>query len=177
MNMTDILIIVCLLGFMILGFRDGFLKKVFGVLGFWAGFVLGIKFMLPLGQKYTEWLSFAEDTSLVVAFLTIFVLTGLIVNFSYRWYGRSSSESLKPVSRVAGALIGGFQGLLAASLMLLMFNAFDIPSDESRNNSLFYTDVAGITPSVFDYSTQWIPESKTFFEELNGKLKISKITQ
>ncbi len=171
MNLTDVLILVGLLLYTVLGWRDGLMKKVFGVIGFWGGLIIATKFMEYLGIQMVHWFSVDEDTAYVLAFCTIFVIISLVVNLSYRWFGKVGTESLSTFSRIGGAVLGIAQGLVAVSLILLMFNIFDIPSEETQNDSLLYNDTMQIAPEVFDYSTSWIPDSKMFFDEMKGKLK------
>lgn len=171
MNVTDILILLGMAVYMLLGFRDGFLKKLFTILGLWGGLVIATKYMVPLGDQFTEWLGSSDETSVILAFVSIFLTVTIVVNLFYRWFGRSDTESLKFVSRLAGSILGAAQGAVAISLLLLMFNVFDIPSVDSQNESLLYTEWVQIAPTVFDYSTQWLPESKKFFEEVEGKLQ------
>ena len=49
MNTTDIGILLGVLFFVVLGFRDGLMKKVFGTLGFLGGLICATKFMGDLG--------------------------------------------------------------------------------------------------------------------------------
>ncbi len=171
MNLTDILILAGLLLYTVIGYRDGLMKKIFGVIGFWGGLIMATKFMESLGLQMVRWFSVDEDTAYVLAFCTIFLLVSLVVNLSYRWFGKTGTESLSPFSRIGGALLGMAQGFVAVSLILLMFNIFDIPSETTQNESLLYNDTVQFAPAVFDYSTSWIPDSKMFFDEMKGKLK------
>ena len=171
MNLTDIAILVVFITFLILGFRDGFLKKIFGILGFWGGLVVATKFMTPLGEKFTEWFGLTEEAAIVVAFCSIFILISLVANFSYRWFGKTGTESLNTFSRIGGALLGAAQGLVAISLILIMAQLYDIPSEESQDESLLYEQSLQVAPAVFDYSTEWIPGSKAFLDELKGKIR------
>jgi|ERR1041384_1908718 uncharacterized membrane protein required for colicin V production len=171
MNVTDILILLGLAAYLLLGFRDGFLKKVFAILGLWGGLVIATKYMVPLGDQYTAWFGTSDELSEILAFATLFLAVTLIVNLFYRWVGKTDTESLKFVSRIAGALLGLAQGSVAISLLLLMFNVFDLPSTDSQSDSLLYHDTINIAPAVFDYSTTWIPDSKAFFDEVEVKLQ------
>ncbi len=171
MNVTDILVLLGLAAYMLLGFRDGFLKKVFAILGLWGGLVIATKYMVPLGDQYTAWFGFGDELSDILAFASLFLAVSVVVNLFYRWVGKTDTESLKFVSRIAGAILGLAQGAVAISLLLLMFNVFDLPSTDSQNESMLYHDTINIAPAVFDYSTQWIPDSKAFFEEVEGKLQ------
>ena len=174
MNTLDILIIGGISLYIVLGFRDGIFKKFLGILGFWGGFVLAVKFMSPFSEVIAEWLDLSTEAALIVAFFAILLVAVISVNILYRWFGKSGSDTLQIRTRVAGALLGGAQGLIAVSLFLIMLRIFDEPSEEARKESTLYNKTVKIAPSVFDYSTQWMPASKAFYEEV--KSKIDKFT-
>lgn len=171
MTAIDIIILIGLLLYMILGFRDGLLKKVFGILSFWGGLIIATKLMVPVGDLFTEWIGFSHEVSLIFAFGFLFLVISVGVNFAYRKFGSSDSESLKIFSRICGVILGACQGMLAMSLLLIMFSLFDIPSKETKEESLFYDQTYQFAPTIFNYTTQWIPGSKNFMDELKSKIE------
>ena len=114
---------------------------------------------------------------MILGFLFVFLFFVLAVNLSYRWFGRSGSDTLSSGSRIAGSFLGAVQGAVAISLVLLMLRISDVPSEATRKESVFYSSFIQIAPMVFDYSTTWIPESKTFLEVLKDKFEKFNITQ
>ncbi len=175
--MIDVLIALSLLMYIVLGFRDGFFKKLFGIIGFWGGLICATKFFPAFGDVLRGWLDFSKDTSYVLAFLLIFLVISILLNLFYRWFGQSGSNTIKVTSRIAGAIMGGGQGAVAISLFLLMLNIFDQPSKDDKKNSMLYKQVLNFAPLVFDYSMTWVPESKAFLDELKasfGQLHISE---
>ncbi len=166
MNITDILILLVVLLFVLIGFRDGFFKKIFGILGFLGGLICATKFMAPMADYGSGWLGLGSETSLILAFFSIFLLVIIVVNLFYRWFGESGAETLKYWSRLLGGFLGAAQGAVAVSLVLLMFDQFGMPSEETKHDSLFYGNSVIIAPKVFDYMTKWLPASKKFEEEL-----------
>jgi uncharacterized membrane protein required for colicin V production len=171
MNTTDILIIVGILFFVALGVRDGFFKKLYGIIGFIGGLVAATKFMSPLADIFVESIGISRDGALIFAFFIIFAGIILMTNLFYRWFGQSSGESVHLWSRIAGGLLGAAQGLLAVSLVLVMLDFFQIPEEETKRESLFYEDVYPLAPTIFDYTTRWMPDSKRFFDEVKGKIE------
>ena len=138
MTTVDILIIVTVGLFMALGFRDGLLKKIFAIMGFFTGLICATKFMIPAGEFLARWASLSKENSNVFAFFLIFVLIIIIENLFYHWFGTSGSENLSIRSRLAGTFVGAAQGTVVVSLILLMFSVFEIPSEESRSASNLY---------------------------------------
>ncbi|RCK77290.1 MAG: hypothetical protein IGBAC_1599 [Ignavibacteriae bacterium] len=88
----------------------------------------------------------------------------------YKWLS-TKSTILKLINRFAGAILGAVQGILIASLVLLVLKFGDIPSEETRNDSLLYKDIVNVTPKVFDFFLGVVPESKSFFEEVQKHLE------
>lgn len=174
MNTTDILILVGILLFIALGARDGFFKKLYGIIGFIGGLVAATKFMSSLADILVESIGISHDGAIIFAFFLILGGVILMANLFYRWFGQSSGESIHLWSRIAGGLLGAAQGLLAVSLVLVMLDLFQIPGEESKNESTFYADVYPLAPTLFDYSTRWLPDSKKFFDEIRGKIESPK---
>lgn len=171
MTPVDYFIIFGVASSMALGFRDGFFKKLYGILAFWGGLILAVKFMDPFSETILEWFDFSMEVCMILAFFIIFLLTVVAGNLLYRWFGSGSSEMLQIRTRVAGALLGGGQGLVAISLLLIMFNLLEIPSEEEQKESTLYKETIRVAPTVFDYSTQWMPSSQQFFEVIKSKIE------
>ena len=171
MTITDILIIAGLLVYIAMGFRDGFFKKIFGILGFLVGLVVATKLLSPAGEMVQGWLDFSRETSLVIAFCIIFLSISVVLNLFYRWFGTSGSDTLKMWSRFGGAIIGAGQGAVAISLILFLLNIFGELSEETKRDSSLYQPMIEVAPVVFDYTVTWIPESKDFLQTLEENFK------
>ncbi len=170
MTMIDMLIIFGITLFVALGFRDGLFKKMYSLLGFWGGLILAIKFMSPFSEVIAAGFDFSTEVCLILAFFIIFLAAVVITNLIYRWFGQSATDTIPILSRIAGAFLGGFQGLVAISLVLIMFNILDVPSEDEQKEAVLYKKTMRIAPKVFDYSTQWIPSTKSFYEEIKAKI-------
>ncbi len=171
MAITDICILVGIALFALLGFRDGFFRKLFGIMGLIIGLLAATRFMGDLGENIVRWLDFSPDVSYVLAFSFLFMFSMVIVNILYRWFGRSSRETLSMRSRFVGAILGIGQGLVSVSLLLIMFGIFDIPASDERDSAVFYEPIRDIAPTVYNYTTSWLPESKDFFELVKTKFE------
>lgn len=171
MNSLDIFVIIGIALFFVLGFRDGFSKKIFGFCGIWGGLIASIKLLDPVCEVLRQWLDFSPEVSVVVAFFVIFFICVLGVNILYRWFGKSASDTISIRMRIFGGILGLGQGVVTVSLILLMLSLFDSPSDEDKKSSVLYKKTIGIAPFVFDYSTRWLPSSKAFFDEIKAKIE------
>ena len=171
MTTTDILIIIGVLLFIILGIRDGFFKKIFGILGFLGGLICATKFMTILGDIFIDAIGLSREASIIISFFIIFIFVIVVVNLFYRWFGASGGDAIKPWARISGGLLGAVQGVIAVSLILVMLSFFEIPSEEEKADSLLYIETIHVAPLVYDYTTRWMPDSKQFFDELGQKIE------
>jgi uncharacterized membrane protein required for colicin V production len=176
-DVTDILIGVGIFLFAALGFRDGFMRKIFGILGFWGGLIFATKFMNPLGEFFNHMIGLSSEIALILSFCVIFLAITLFVNLVYRWTGDTTRGTLPISSRFAGAILGAGQGVVAVSLILLMLNIFDVPAPESRKDSTLYHTSIKVAPAVFNYSTKWMPRSRAFIDEVKVTLQTFSIVQ
>ena len=176
MTITDISVLAGLVFFIILGFRDGFFRRIFGLMGFLAGFVLATKFMSPLGDSINEVSGFSKEISHILGFLSIFLAVVLIEILFYRWVGKTRGEELKVLSRLAGGILGAIQGCMVVSLVLILLSIYDLPSEKDRQGSYSYHRIYHFAPIVFNRFTSWMPESKAFFDQLKQDFQNLKIS-
>jgi len=169
MVIIDLLVILILIAAIIMGIKDGFFKKVFGVMGFWTGFVLATKYMGVVAGWLISWLDLGTDAAHIIGYGLIFTIVVVAVNLSYRWFGQTGKETLSTKSRIAGGLFGFTEGLVLASLLFVGMSIFNEPDDTTRRESVFYYPLVTFAPDVFDYTLSWIPDNKIFVEELKGK--------
>jgi len=169
--MLDIYIILGISTFMVIGFRDGFSKKVFGFFGVWSGLIAAIKLLDVTSDLMTQWVSTDPETSVAFAIGLTLLLSVVLVNLSFRWFGQTGDDTLNIKNRIAGAVLGGCQGLIAVSTVLILLGLFDTPGEEDRESSTLYGGMVKLAPFVFDYSTRWMPSSMSFKEELSAKLE------
>ncbi len=167
---VDILILLTVVIFTLFGFKDGFFRKVFSILSFIIGFIAATKFMGKVGKLIMDWFEFSPLFSYLAAFFLILLSVIILFTLIYKWLSTKSTV-LKLINRFAGAILGAIQGILIASLVLLVLKFGDIPSEETRNDSLLYKDIINVTPKVFDFFLSAVPESKSFFEEIQKQLE------
>lgn len=170
MVMLDLLIVLILIASTLLGIKDGFFKKVFGVLGFWFGFVLATKYMGVVAGWLISWLDMDSDGAHIIGYGTIFTAVVVAVNLGYRWFGQTGKETLSPKSRIAGGVFGFAEGLVLASLLLLAMSVFGEPDDRTKRESAFYYPLVTVAPDVFDYSLSWMSSGREFVDEIRSRI-------
>jgi uncharacterized membrane protein required for colicin V production len=69
------------------------------------------------------------------------------------------------VDKILGTVVGFLQGLLVASVLLYNLSFANLPSAETRNNSLLYGTVTKIAPAMFDKILEYFPGLQDLYRE------------
>ncbi len=167
MNLVDLVILIYLVPFVVFGYRDGFLKKTLGFAAFVVGFVVAVRSMARVGNWIYHGLHLPKEMSIAVGFfIVVFIFVGL-ENLIYLWIkSRAIHDTPKFWSRVIGAIVGGIEGTIAASLVLILLLIVEYPPQKMQEESLLYRPLVEIAPTVFDYSMMWAPDTEDFYDQL-----------
>ena len=171
MGTIDIMIILGMIFFMVLGFRDGFMKKLYGIIGFWVGLITATQLMPFVGMRFANLFSMTKELSHIVAFCVIFLIVVVLENVFWRWFGAVGGDTRSMKQRLGGVLIGTLQGLVAVSLFLVMSAIVNLPPKSARERSSLYTTFLHFAPSAYDFSTTFIRSDKGFLDMLKDNFK------
>lgn len=150
MNYIDFIIAgVVFIGF-ILGFKDGLVRKIIGLIGLAVAIFLAIKFNEDLGlfiaPVFNNEIYLANIIAGVLIFLTVVFLVSII---------KRVIHPLDKVNKFFNQLLGGISGMIQVlfflSAFLLLLNIFDFPAQSDRENSLSYKQVYKILPVTIDF--------------------------
>lgn len=132
-----------------LGFRDGFIRKVIGLVGLVLGVVLALEFYKPLGSFLAPFINDEIYLAEIVAGFLIFVAAIFIASILKRII-----HPLDKVNRFTNQLLGAISGTLQIiffiSGFMLFLNIFNFPNETDRNNSLLYNRVYRVIPITID---------------------------
>lgn len=149
MNYLDyILIIIAIIGF-ILGFKDGLIRKIIGLVGLIIAIVMAFQLGGSVGKFFTSF--FNEDDYLaslisgVVIFFGILLITSIIKRIIH-----PTDKVNNLINQTLGGLIGVIQMLFFASTICLFLNIFGYPKNADRDNSTFYSYVLNLIPKTTD---------------------------
>jgi len=147
-----------------LGFRDGFIRKVIGLVGLVLGVVLALEFYKPLGKILAPLINDEFYLAEIVAGFLIFVATTFLASILKRII-----HPLDKVNRFTNQLLGAISGTLQIlffiSGFMLFLNIFNFPSQEDRNNSLLYNEVYRVIPTTIDLIIGSNSEAKNLVKE------------
>lgn len=169
--MIDILISIVLLFFGLLGFRDGFVKMSFAITALLIGIVAATKFMDPVGNFLISVLFLPEGFSFVFAFALVFVGIMVIERVIYGLREAEDTGVFLISEKVFAIWLGFLEGAAVVSVVLVLLGAFDVPSVEVQQNSLFYKPLSGFAPWIYDKIVEVLPQSIDFYGELGKNLE------
>ena len=168
--MLDAAILGVLIIATVLGFKDGFFRKMYGILGFLGGICAALLVYSFVGELFSKWFDLAPEIARIVAFATIFIVFIVLLNLIYRGVGDDKTKTVAIWSRFAGGAIGLFQGALIASLLLMIATKIGFIDDAAIKGSMFYSDFIDFAPKVMRSSMKWLPKAQEFINELKEKL-------
>ncbi|MBK8946505.1 MAG: CvpA family protein [Ignavibacteriae bacterium] len=149
MNYIDyILIVIIFIGF-ILGYKDGLVRKLIGLLGLILGIYLAISYADVIGEKLAP--IFNDETYLakMIGGLVIFLGTILFASIIKRLVHPVDKVN-KFINQLLGGITGTIQIIFFVSVFLLLLNVLNVPKQNDKDNSLLYSSIYNVTPTIID---------------------------
>lgn len=169
MNWIDILIVLLVTLPTFFGYRKGFLRKLLGIAGIIAGFILAIRFYEPVAGVLS---SVIKENPMFVKVLSFLLIIGVLYGASI-WLARfiaNMNSGTTLIDKILGTIVGFLQGLLVASVLLFNLSLADIPSKQTRDSSMLYGTVYRIAPAAFDKVLELFPGLKQLYEEYKSPI-------
>lgn len=149
MNYIDYIIFAAVIVGFILGFKDGLVRKIIGIIGLIAGFFLAFNFAGDLGSILAPLLDDEIYLAEIFGGFLIFIITLLLFAILKRVIHPFDKVN-KLVNQLLGGMAGVIQIVFFISGFLLFLNLFGIPAEKSRNDSILYSSAYQIIPSTVD---------------------------
>jgi len=164
LNPVDLIIIITVLVGFILGFKDGFVRKLIGIIGFVLAIFLAARFKDDFGLMIEYALSIEFYLSEIIAAVVIFLLVILIFTFLKRII-----HPFDKVNNLINQIVGGVVGIIQLSFFLsavfMLLNVFNIPGKATKDSSAFYEITYKIIPVTIDILTSYTPDTKKIIRE------------
>ena len=157
-TVVDLVIFLFFLGFFVLGFAQGTIRRLIGIGSILFSFFLAANLADPLGTFLgNNWTQFPRQYSYMVGFMTVFVASALA--FALVAQGFYKPQPLFEKARFVDELLGGFLGILQFGLILGAFiiildTFFLLPGIPTSPNELpFLRDLAAAleTSAIVDF--------------------------
>ncbi len=174
MTILDLILLICLFGFLWFGFWFGLIHALGGLVGTVAGAWLAGHFYYNLAGPIEKLFNYQGPWLKLVAFLVIFILINRLVGFGFYLFDKSFAvlirlPFLKTIDRLAGGVLGIVEGIFVIGLALILVNNhLTIPDfiSQAINSSrlaLAFQVLAGILvpllPDILRYTQPYMPGS------------------
>jgi len=164
LNPIDLVIIITVLVGFILGFKDGFVRKLIGLVGFGLAIVLAAFFKDDLGKMVENAFNIEIYLSEIIAGVTIFI--GVIVIFTLlKRVVHPFDKVNNLINQIVGGVVGILQLLYFLSAVFLLLNIFNIPAESVKKSSAFYDITYKVIPVTIDLLTTYTAEPKKIIND------------
>ncbi len=127
LNIVDVLILLGLFGFFVLGYAQGAIRRLVGIATMTFSFFLAAQLSVPVGSFLaTNWTQFPAEYAFMLGFLMIFVAStvafAIVVQGTYT---KTQIFANRPiVDEVVGGILGVVQGLLLLLFVTIILDQF-----------------------------------------------------
>lgn len=179
MNSFDIVVLVVLGFFTILGIWKGFFREVLGLVGVIGGFVVAMVAFGPVSIILAEKVPAIPATVWpILSFLLLFIATYLLSRLLAGLLSKiSQAVKLGWLNRLLGGCFGALKGAVLVSLLLMLLGFFPMQGFLSgiRQESRLYEPMQRVVPALYNLSTGWSAGSKKFEKRILGILEEAKV--
>lgn len=149
MNYIDyILIGVILVGF-ILGYKDGLVRKIIGLIGLITAIYIAVTYSEKLGEYLSPMFNDENYLAKIISGFVLFLATILAFAIIKRLIHPTDKVN-KFLNQLLGGIAGTVQIIFFASVFLLLFNILSIPKQEDIDESLLYLPIYSVIPTTID---------------------------
>lgn len=137
---VDLLIALFFMGFFVLGFAQGTIRRLLGIASVLFSFLLAASLAEPLSEFLgSNWTQFPREYSYMIGFGTVYLAS--TVAFALVMQGFYKPQPLFQRARFADEIIGGILGLIEAGLifgavLVILDSFFRIPGIPTSPNEL-----------------------------------------
>ena len=154
---VDLLIFLYFIGFFVLGFAQGTIRRLIGIASILFSFLFAANIAKPLGDYLGQnWTQFSKEYSLMIGFATVFFASAIA--FALVAQGLYKAQPLFPKARFLDEVIGGILGLVEAALifgavLIILDSFFALPGIAADPQELpflrdFWTALDGSNAAV-----------------------------
>jgi membrane protein required for colicin V production len=155
-------LIILFVSAFILGFKDGFVRKLIGTIGFILAIVLGIRYAYLGGtvvRAFTQFESdFANGLGGFFIFLVVMIITAILKRIIHPF-----DKVNNLINRIVGGVAGIVQILLLVSALFSILDVVKLPPEATKKGSALYYPVKTVYSSLFAAFKSFTPQvQKTF---------------
>ncbi|SMO61959.1 CvpA family protein [Gracilimonas mengyeensis] len=171
MSVLDLIIGIPILYFGYRGVVNGLVKEILNIVAIILAVFLTFNYMDALAgiiaPFFEEGASYVPFVSGALIFLGTLIVVALIA-----WGTKELLEAvnLSLVNRIFGALFGALKSGVVVSAILLLLAGFNIPSEQTREESYLYPAVIYIAPMTYNAIASIYPGAENYTETLKKNI-------
>lgn len=163
MNYLDLLLLLPIGFFAYEGFKNGIVREVFGIIGV----VLAVFLTFLLMEDMTSilryfWFTPADYLPILAGLILFFgaiIFTRFLANLIHKML---EVVSLNFINKILGSAFGALKTAIVFSAVLLLLAGFNLPNEETRNESKVYNHIIFIAPAVYNTIVSVYPGTEDF---------------
>jgi uncharacterized membrane protein required for colicin V production len=140
LNPFDLVIVLVLFAFFILGFIQGTIRRLLGIAAIILSFIFAANMREPLGDFLkANWTQFPPEYAVMVGFGTVFVAAVIASTLVIQSYYRKIPlfQRFTVIDELLGGMLGVVQGaLLLGAMIFILDTYFTIPGQPARDTEL-----------------------------------------
>jgi len=164
LNYLDYIIFVIIFIGFVLGFKDGLVRKIIGLMGLILGIAIAIEYAGGLGKLIAPVFNDEIYLAEIIAGILLFLATILAASVIKRLVHPRDKVN-KFLNQFLGGIAGSLQIIIFISGFLLFLNIFNFPSENDKENSLTYTSIYKIIPIAIDFILDKKSEPQGFIKD------------
>ncbi|MBM4169060.1 MAG: CvpA family protein [Ignavibacteria bacterium] len=161
----DLVLVAPLILLALLGFRDGMVRKIVGIVTAVVAMYVAQEFRSDVGNFLAGLLSMELSVIPSIGFLAVFFGIIFIQSLLYRLLTRNFKIG-GIADRILGSVLGLFQGMLIVSVLLMVFTTAEFPSRQTKTDSRLYKPIVNIAPQIMDFLSTMGPEARERIDEM-----------
>ena len=171
MNLLDFIIILPIGYFAYRGFMSGLIKEVFGIVGIILAVFITFEFMKPVSILFSPFFE-NPDYAIIAAGILLFIGTVATTQFM-AYTSKKFLELLKInfINRLAGLGFGFLKSGIVVSSVLLLLAGFNLPGEDTRQNSVSYPYVIYMAPVAFNVVATIYPGAENFAQTIEDTIE------
>ena len=164
MILLDALIITGVLIGFILGFKDGFVRKLIGILGFAIAVVSAVLFSRNLGLFIENIFGIEYYLAEIIAGVLIFF--GVLAIFMFlKRVVHPFDKVNNLINQIIGGIVGSAQIIFFLSAIFIIVNVFNLPEKTTREQSILYYPTYRAIPLTIEFISNYAPQPRKFIED------------
>ena len=172
MNVIDLIILIPIGYFAVMGFKNGLVRELLGIAGIILSIFITFHYMNVLAEIINSYALIDTEYAPYVSGIFIFIGTLAAVQI-VAWLIKKFLEKvyLSTINRMLGAVFGILKSSIIISALLLLLAGLKLPSEDIRNDSISYPYLVQTAPLAYNTIALLYPETKEFAKTIKDTLK------